>query len=511
VEEIWPSLKDSLKHENHGVRHEAAIAGAALAAVFPAQGRLLIKELVTDLQLEHAELMKLGSASPQQSEMDSGSNSDGPGARLMRFGRRTPQKEQPRKQDDSFKHQYALHGMSLALSILVRDLPSLPGGVPSRTMETDIFPIAEQFVSMQFNNVMANNNPSITCTCVRAGYALVCGALTAGPSAISNHISLIFGLWQKTSKFASKSKRFTPSHELLCIDAMLTSIVTFLKYSSELLLSVPDALSRISLLLEELVPLLVPQGRLGKPPENPAANSRLETAKASLMESFAWLPPGSYPMVADNMFSFAASQIREAIENDTSCSIIRSLVNKEDRILDATSFSNAVRPGQVAGAHDLADDILLRTSEVAHHGERESVLYFHDKTSGVVSEEETTFRGSTILGEFAYDNSETEAPTALHEVGTWQLPVEPSCSSKIRLIDASIQIFAATFVLKNGKDQKTAIEMLETLVPPKYSQLAKNMGVTTALVDSADRRSKVSGYQMKSKNSYIHIGSSLFL
>ena len=511
AEEIWPNLKESLKHESHGVRHEAAIATAALAAVFPAQGRQLFNELITDLQLEHAELMKLAS-SPQQSHLDTGDGSafGGPGARLMRFGRRTPQKQQPQRVDESLKHQCALHGMSLALSILIRDLPSLPGGMPSIMMDKDVFPLAEQFIAMQFNDIMTSNNPSIACTCVRAGYALVCGALTTGSSAVSKHISMVFGLWQKTSKFVTKSKRFTPGHELLCIDAMLTSIVTFLKYDSELLLSIPDALSKTSLLLEELVPLLVPQGRLGKIPENPAAVSRLETAKASLMESFSWLPPGSYPMIADNMFSFAASQIQEAIKNETCCSIIRSFVNKEDRLLDATSFSNAVRPGQVGGAHNLEDDILLRTSEVAHHGEREAVLYFH-RNSGTISDDEKTFRESSILGEFAYDSSHAEAPTPLHEVGTWQTPVEPSCSSKVRLIDAAIQIFATTFALKNGKDQQKAIEMLESYVPVKYSQLAKNMGVsvTSALVESADRRAKVRCYVRR--NSCLSIYLSIYL
>lgn len=91
---------------------------------------------------------------------------------------------------------------------------------------------------------------------------------------------------------------------------MLVSFVSFLKNCPELLLSVPDALNRSTLLLENVFPLVSPGGRLGEESENPAVASRLDSAKASILEAFAWLPPGSYAFAADQVFSFAAFHIQ---------------------------------------------------------------------------------------------------------------------------------------------------------------------------------------------------------
>jgi hypothetical protein len=483
IDDIVPALQNCLRNHNHGVRHEAAVACAALTAAFPSEGRRLLQLSINDIQLEQAELMALASTSKNvQQAPDSNTN------RFMRGFRRSPTtKEQ--KVDESLKHQYAIHGLALFISMIVQDLPGLPGGLPTELFG-NVLSVAKILVSCLFNEIMTGGNPSATCTCVRAGFGVICGVLTTGPKPVAQHIALIFGMWQKASKPSERGKGFTSDHDLICIDAMLCSIVAFLKYCSELLLSIPDALSRTSLILEELLPLFFPNGRLGSTPANPSAASRSQSAKASIMEAFAWLPPGSYPMIADSVFSFAAYHIQAAIEGDVTCSILRSLVNREDMVLDALSFSRATGVGQVGGARYLEQDIIALTSEVAHHGERESVLYFLGSEPKHASDEkEVEFRSSQILGMFAYDGEKQKPPTPLHEVGTWHTPVNPSCSSKVRLVDAAIQAFSATFGLKNGKEQQTAMEMLETLAPPMYYQVARTMGVTATLAEQ-DRRSK---------------------
>ena len=56
------------------------------------------------------------------------------------------------------------------------------------------------------------------------------------------------------------------------------------------------------------------------------------------------------------------------------------------------------------------------------------------------------------------------APTPLHEVGTWKKPPSPSSSSKVRLMDSAIHVFAATFGLQDGHQQEKVVRMLETLI-----------------------------------------------
>lgn len=480
LEELTPALTACLRHADHGVRHEAAVLCAAIASVFPSEGRRFVEDSIRDIQLEHAELMAIASAG------GSGKSSDPSGSGRFRFGRRAAPSNSM-KPDQSLNHQYAIHGMTLMVTMIVRELPHLPGGLPIELLD-DVMSSAEFLSSTYFNDLLTKGSPSGVCTCVRAGFTMISGVLGTGPNAITKHIERIFAAWQKLSKLPSRGSRFTPDHEMICVEAMLSSVIAFLKNCSELLLSVPDALSQVSLVLEQLLPLFNGDGRLGKAPANPAAASRLDSAKACIMEAFTWLPPGSYPMVADTLFGFAVRHIQIAIENDVSCSILSSLNSKEDKILDSTSFGRATYPGQVGGLEDLETDIIARTAEAAHHSDRESVLHFFTTGSKTSRNKDREFLESQVLGMLIHSGGEEKPPTVLHGVGTWHMPATPCCSAKIRLVDASIQAFAATFTLKSPKEQHNAMKMLESMVPPLHFQSTRGMG---AALSEQDRRGKV--------------------
>jgi hypothetical protein len=411
-----------------------------------------------------------------------GSSDSSLGPARFRFGRNAPVKEL--KVDTTLRHQCAIHGIALTVSMIVRNLPSLPGGLPGDILD-DVITVGEILVSTISNSIMRDSSPSGTCTCVRAGFSLITGVLTTGPDTISSHIALIFGLWQKICQSDHTSKAFSAEHEMLCVEALLTSVVAFLKFCSELLLSIPDALSRTSFILEGLLPAFFNKGKFGATPFNVIAAARLESAKASILEAFAWLPPGSYPMISDSLFGFAAFHIQSAIQNDVTCSLLPSLISKEDLILDTVSFSRATCFGEVGGSKDLENDIVVLTSDTSHHGDRESVLLgkrdeFHSAPKNRL------FLNSEVLGLLAQEEEE-RALTALHEVGTWRKPVDPSCATKIRLVDAAIQAFSSTFGLKSGKEQQKAMDILQSLLPPVYFQVGRSLGA-----QDQDRSGKVS-------------------
>ena len=480
LDEISQELTSLLQHTDHGVRHEAAVVCASITTIFPSWGRKLVAETIGAIQVDHASLMAIASSGENQT-----ASSQGVGTGRFRFGRRSSPVKGA-KTDNSMKHQNSIHGKALMVTILIQTLPTLPAGLQTELLD-DVMTVAEILSSTYFNDILAVGNPSGVCTCVRAGFAIICGVLSAGPGAVTKHVNRIFDLWKKANRMSSRGNSFTADHEMICMESMLSSIVAFLKYCSELLLSVPDALSKTTLILEELLPLFQSDGRLGKIPANPAAASRLDSAKACLMEAFSWLPPGSFPMVADSVFTFASKHIQMAIENDVSCSILRSLISKEDMILDSVSFSRASYPGQVGGTRDLENDIIIRKAEAAHHTDRESAMYLSSKQTEIASPN-VKFLDSKILGMLIDDNVEKEAPTVLHEVGNWLVPATPFCSSKIRLVDASIQAFAAGFSLKSGKEQMKAMKILESIVPPINLQSPRSMGAT---LSEGDRRGKV--------------------
>jgi len=193
-------------------------------------------------------------------------------------------------------------------------------------------------------------------------------------------------------------------------------------------------------------------------------------------------------MIADSVFGFAASHIQSAIQNEVACSILPSLISEEDTILDAVSFDRATKFGQVGGARDLGRDIITLTSEVAHHGDRESAFSFLGKRNAEKKYEDEAFLGSQVLGLLDCERHE-KAVTVLHQIGTWRKPVNPSCATRIRLVDAAIQSFASTFALRSGKEQQDAMDILHSLLPPVYFQNGRNVGST-----DQDRTGKVREY-----------------
>jgi hypothetical protein len=482
LEELTPALVICLCHPDHGVRHEAAVLCAAVASAFPSQGRRLVEDNTRAIQEHHAELMAIAASNASnQAPTPTG------GGRF-RFGRRaSPTKKKDPRPDQSLKAQYAIHGMGLMVTMILRDLPNLPGGLPVELLD-DVMSVTEILCSTYFNDVLTRGSPSGVCTCVRAGFAMMCGILATGPGAIVKHIERIFETWEKMSKLPQREQSFTTDHILICVEAMLSSILSFLINCSELLLSVPDSLSRITLVLEGLLPQFYSNGELGEAPINPVAASRLDIAKASIMEAFSWLPPGSYPMIADSLFAFAAINIQIAVESDVSCSLLHSLISREDKILDSRAFCRASLPGQVGGLRDLERDIIARTSEIAHHGDRESALYFFTSGNQNYSKRDCKFLYSRVLGMCVHAYGKEKPPTVLHEIGTWHTPVLPSSSAKVRLVDAAIQAFAATFCLKGEKEQLNAIKMLESMVPPINFQASRGMA---GALSEQNRRGKV--------------------
>lgn len=481
LEDLVPLLTNCLQHPDHGVRHESAIACAAVAASFPGQARQILALSLEEIQGQHAELVT-------QATIEESSKPFIVSPKKSRFGGKV---DEAPVVDKSLHFQFAIHGHAVLISILLRELPRLPGGLPAELL-AKAMSVGEILVTCQEIDILTKANPIGACTCVQAGYGIICGALTVGPRPIKAHVPLMFGLWQRAMRTIEKGgSNFSPDQDLICLDAVLSSIVAFLEHCSELLLMVPDALSQTTMMLEQVFPLFIPTGRLESAPIGPGATSRHESAKASIMEAFAWLPPGSFPMIANDVFNFAMQHVQSATEGEVMSSLLPTLVNNEDKVLDSKSVCRAQRYGQVGGGREIDYNCIVLDSEASRHGERESVMHFQSHAFHYDSaSSDKELWGSRILGTFAYDGIDlSPAPTPLHEVGTWRKPASPSCSSKVRLVDAAVQAFSATFGLKDGKEQQQAMKLLEQMVPPLLAQLARAIGVNASLVED-QRRSK---------------------
>lgn len=479
VGEITECTRARLSHVDIAVRHEAAVVLTSLANVFPSEARKILWDLLEEMQQHHAQLVTVASSR----ESGPGESSGG------RFFRRTTK---AKIADPTIPHQNTIHGIALVVSLILKILPRLPGGLPIALLSTALS-AAEVLVSCRHNDALCSLSPTTVCVCVRAGFSIISGVLATGAKGAVTHTPMIFKAWQTACDLAKVgSKGMEPRHDLLCVDSVLSSVVVFLKYDSELLLSIPEALTQVTILLEGALKLFEYNGRFGTIELSPRTTIYLDSAKASLLEAFAWLPSGTFPMAADEVFRLAGNQIREAIDSDVTCSILPSMVNREDHILDAKTFCRAKLSGQVGGSLDIEETLITLNADVALHSERESIsLLIEQDFFDQFDPNANIFRGSHILGRSVKIDHSTKPPTPLHEVGTWRRPLEPSCAPKVRLTDAAIQAFAATFGLKSGQEQQEAMDMLESLVPPLLMQLARSLGMTAALTDQ-NFRSKVS-------------------
>lgn len=179
--------------------------------------------------------------------------------------------------------------------------------------------------------------------------------------------------------------------------------------------------------------------------------------------------------------------------SDVLCSILESLVSREDKIIEAHSVERAVSPGQVGGSVTLDTNISLRASDVMHHNEREAILHllaWRKKFRMRMHNDE--YHESPILGLYLREGDENSIPTPLHEVGTWREPFDPTGTSKVRLLDSAIHVFAATFGLQEGHTQADALRMLETLYVASQTEKSNRFNVSTSLISESQGKVKVS-------------------
>ena len=292
----------------------------------------------------------------------------------------------------------------------------------------------------------------------RAGYCIISGALTMGVKPTVLHFRAIFGIWAKSAAFIDGDlKRL--GFDVSCLDPFVNSIVVFLRESAELLLSIPDALNRTTQILEKVLPVIMGYSQLEKTENNHSISSRLDSAKAAIMEAFSWLPQGSFPLVADSVFSFASRQIKVGVENGYPCGLLPHLLSEEDNLLDLRCYTRATSMRHTHGSVVIDDTLEVSSSDYITHSQRESVLHF----TKAMEMEPCHSLSTTPIRDMLISpaNKPPKVPTPLHEVGTWREPATPSISSKERLMNSAVHVFAATFGLQGSHQQITALNSME--------------------------------------------------
>lgn len=117
-----------------------------------------------------------------------------------------------------------------------------------------------QFVFQNTVAIQRLSNPQDSLPC-RAAYTNISALLSLGPSFSKKHIGKFFSLWQTSVENAKKGREdFEDVHDLICLDAALQSVLSFTRNCPTLLLDIPDALTRTSILLESVLECVSGEG-----------------------------------------------------------------------------------------------------------------------------------------------------------------------------------------------------------------------------------------------------------
>ncbi|GMH75493.1 hypothetical protein TL16_g06779 [Triparma laevis f. inornata] len=507
---LLATLQTALGHKEHGVRFEAATCLSTISRVFSSKSFEFLEDCVAQMRLNFTEVTKLST----QTTTDN-------------------------YQRELYIRMYKINGYATAVAMLLQEIggkvqEEISNPNKSNSNSNDVFddkpfhpPLSKklkgyyetiltfssQLLDKQFNAELSkltrcfaekSINNTLMCTCTRAAYTNISALLSLGPAFSKKHIGKFFGLWQTSVEHAKKGRpEFEDVHDLICLDACLQSILSFTRNCPTLLLDIPDALTRTSILLESVLECVSGEGRLAQP-NKPSAISRLDIIKASLMEAFSWMPPGSFPTVADQLFGWACDHIKIGSEAEVQNSLLTILLDSEDAVLDVCSYSSAKITDEVGEDSTMLDTLAFKQAIIIDHAEREALL--HGKSFFHNGDQNNGNPLSTNSSSSIHSNNVSHyvPPTPMHAAGNWKPPPSPFGSSSIRLMDCCIHMFAALFGLQDSENQVKAVTLLSTLLPAAFQSSKSSFNPTASISNTftseAEKNAKASASLRLSAN-----------
>jgi hypothetical protein len=430
---LIPSVSPLLRHSGYGVRFEAAVTLAALGHALPHLAASLAEDCLAEIEVQHA------ATSPTAINSSDEPGSPGGGSRRHRM--------------------FSLHGQAAAVSMLMQVIEQLPLGVPAKVSERALA-VAEVLIMTQFPPSCEDSGSvysmGVVCTCVRTGWSLLSALLSSqGPRWGEMHCMNLLPYWKKSVHAALDGvhgglEGAEVTHELIFLDASTRALLCFVRHCVGALYAVPNALAEVVGFMEGAMSAV--EGRLKSPTKTQGIICRT-LLKAMLMECFSWLPPGAFPSTCRRLFSWGLEHAKMYTANDVGCSLLPVLVNPQDGILDMPSGAD--------GKNADGNDCEFPAAALAMHALAVGIPIGHQEREAMASS------GSIWASRMMHRPELSEPPTPLHG-SSWRMPA-PSCASiNVRLLDAAITVFAATFGHQGEDSQLEAIEGIVSMLPEEY-------------------------------------------
>ena len=448
VEEIYSAVSIQLRSIHFGVRSTAANVIVTLGCIYPTVAVRFLRSSFLVIQVQFKNLLSSDSAIDQSCDIVD--------TELML--------ERKKNQRDIEKAQrmFYFHGHIIVVSLFLKHHKKLLTGIPKQL----IFDIADFAVALMMADTASAQINNIVCSLVRAGSLIVASCLSMGYQVVRNRISNMIECCHKvltvTPSTQTAERNNSPDsllYEVMIMEAALSCL-------SALLWSCPEAIIQEDGCLSSVVDSLEAAFRALKGKYQPKLRSqfRFRTFHASLLECFAWLPPGSFPNSSQQMFVEALRVFRDSLAAGYECNILADYVSADFGVLNISSLSKSLGlVSSISGAISASVGVTSSTtkSNTLVHGnelplsENELILKLENNMVVLQKREHDAF-----LSLFSEDSKSLDTlRISLESLVEWAEPSIPCSNIDARTVNAAIVLLASLFGHQDDEYQNKAIQL----------------------------------------------------
>lgn len=311
----------NLRHSSFAVRVAAANILVTVSAAVPAVAVDFVRNALNNAKTQASQLASMDFTGEElATDEDSGTMTPSP--------RRKTAKEM-----EKLQRMYYFHGHAIVMAMILRNVVRIPDGLNY----DEILQALDFGLSMMSNDLYAApaTSKNVLCSIIRAGALIVSSCISVGYEVsrlrlrqILDTCSKIFHLGEADPQVVKAEEMV---YEVMCIESAVVCIYNLLQYSTESLAldgtCLITVIDHLEVCFRNLKNKYQPVYR---------AHFRFRTLHVILLESFALLPPGSYPNSCQQIYVEALRVYRDCISSGVECTspLLDHLVKEGPRNTD---------------------------------------------------------------------------------------------------------------------------------------------------------------------------------
>lgn len=436
----------NLRHGSFAVRVAAANILVTVAAAVPAVAIDFVRNALNNARTQASQLASMDfSGEDLANEEESNANSPNPRRRTA-------------KEMEKLQRMYYFHGHAMVIAMILRNVTRIPDGLNY----AEILEALDFGLSMMNNDLYAApaTSKNVLCSIIRAGALIVSSCLSIGFEVSRLRLRQILDTCSKIFHLGETDPQVVKPEELvyevMCIESAVVCIYNLLQYSAE------------SLALDETCLITVIDNlevcfRNLKNKYQPIYRShfRFRTLHVILLESFALLPPGSYPNSCQQIYVEALRVYRDCISLGVECTspLLENLVRDGPRNTDIQL---------------LIKDRVWNESTISLKLEQHATILQKRETEAFL-----TLFGQDFQPFFAEETFLYDARKANQSLPVNSQLGDPGFKSSLietRSMDTAIKLMAVTFSHQSSEYQDKAIQLfaqaLAQIAPPATSRMS---------------------------------------